>query len=501
MFKVTRIDIDTPYDLIAVLKSTDAKKLGLSPKERIQVQCVISKKAIICELEIQECIESCSVLIEHGEVGLLGQAYDKLVCSHKTRVEISPMEKPISVEYVRKKFEGHRLRESEFNQIVQDIISNRFSEIETTYFVLACSAHKLDDNETIGLTKAMVNAGRRLDFSKISEIVVDKHCIGGVPNNRTTMIAVPIIAAAGLTIPKTSSRSITSPAGTADAMEVLTKVDIKLQRLFHVVKEFGGCIAWGGSLDLSPADDVIIRVEHPLGIDSEGQMIASILSKKKSAGSTHVLIDIPIGKDAKIKSREDGKRLKRRFEKVGSAIGLKVQVIITDGSQPIGNGIGPALEATDVMLVLENNPAAPQDLREKSLMMAGLILEMANTAKKGRGYEMAKLLLDSGRAYEKMKEIIRAQGEQKQIPKAKYIREVIAEKSGVLTSFNIRRISKTAFILGAPQTKEAGLYLKKKVGDLVKKGECIMQLHSNSELKIKYAQEYMQKHPEVFRLK
>ena len=445
MFKVRKIDINSSYELVALLKTADAKKLGLSPKERIQVTCPKTKHSIICELEIQECIENCSVLLKPGELGLLDTAYRKLNVSNGANVEITPASKPRSVEYIKKKFEGGKLKEEELSEIVKDIVANRYSEVETTYFVLACSAHKLDDNETIGLTKAMINVGRRLDFSEISDVIVDKHCIGGVPNNRTTMIVVPIIAAAGLTIPKTSSRSITSPAGTADTMEVLTKVNFGLNKLFHIVKDIGGCIAWGGALDLSPADDVIIRVEHPLNIDSEGQMIASILSKKKTAGSTHVLIDIPIGETAKVKDRKAALHLKKRFEKVGKAVGLHIRVIITDGSQPIGNGIGPALEATDVIKVLENAADAPKDLREKSLKMAGEIIELAKVTKPKKGYDMAKLLLDSGRAYDKMREILKAQGGKRDIPQAQFVEEVLATRKGKITSFHNRRISKTAF--------------------------------------------------------
>jgi thymidine phosphorylase len=140
--------------------------------------------------------------------------------------------------------------------------------------------------------------------------VVDKHSIGGIPGNRTTMIVAPIVAAHGLIMPKTSSRAITSPAGTADTMEVLAKVDLSEAEMRSVVERCGACIAWGGHVNLSPADDVIIAVERPLQIDTPEQMVASILSKKMAAGVTHLVLDIPFGPTAKIRSAAYAQRVR-----------------------------------------------------------------------------------------------------------------------------------------------------------------------------------------------
>jgi len=196
----------------------------------------------------------------------------------------------------------------------------------------------------------MIDAGSRLSWPH--DIVVDKHCVGGLPGNRTTPIVVAIAAACGLIIPKTSSRAITSPAGTADTMETLTEVSLSLDDMRRVVDREGGCIVWGGSMNLSPADDILIRVERPLDFDSEGQMVASVLSKKLSAGSTHLVIDIPVGPTAKVRSTVMADSLALRLTQVGEALGLTLRVRQTDGTQPIGRGIGPSLEALDVLAVL-----------------------------------------------------------------------------------------------------------------------------------------------------
>ena len=503
MFSVKKFSILNGRNLVALMHKQDADELSLHPKDKIKVICNASKKHLICDLEIFDCDLHCNLTLKPGEVGLYEEAFIQLSCISKSRISIIPAPKPDSLDIVRKKFEkARRISESEFDMIIEDILENKYSDITKTFFVLACAAHALDDTEVIGLTNAMLKAGKVLDFKKDKDdIVVDKHCIGGIPNNRTTMIVIPIIAAAGLKIPKTSSRSITSPAGTADTMEVLADVEIPLSQMHSIVNEINGCLVWGGGVDLSPADDIIIEIEHPLEIDSEGQMIASILSKKKCAGSTHVLIDIPIGETAKISSHEKALHLKKRFEKVGKAIGLEILAIITNGDEPIGNGIGPAQEALDVLDVLGNVKSAPQDLKEKSLQMAGIIFEMAKVVGKNQGYEYAKEILESNKAFDKFEEIRNAQGRKELKIKSKVVDRIVAEKSGVLVSLHNKFLSRTAFILGAPKTQTAGLRLYKKMGDYVQKGDVIIELFGESKLKVKYAKTYVEEHKDIFIIK
>jgi len=502
MFKLRNIEIDAKHNYIAIMLEEDANELGFKPQERVKITCSKSKREVICELDIVDYKRKKGahkdVSLKKGEIGVFENAFHKINGLEGNRVKIISAAKPKSLDYVRNKFNGHKLSDEQFLEIAQDIVSNKFSEIETTFFVLACTAHSLNDNEVIGLTKAMVNVGKELNFKGSNNIIVDKHCIGGIPNNRTTMIITPIIAAAGLKIPKTSSRSITSPAGTADTMEVLAHVDIPLSKMNNIVNEIGGCIVWGGGLDLSPADDIIIHVEHPLELDSEGQMIASILSKKKSAGSTHVVIDIPVGKTAKVTSREHAELLANRFEKVGKAIGLKIKVILTDGSEPIGNGVGPLKEVEDVLAVLNNLPGAPEDLKQKSLMLAGEILELAKVAKRGKGFNMAEKILDSFMAKDKFEEILDAQGRKEELPKAKFTIDIKAKGNGKVKHIHNKKISKLAFILGAPEDPAGGLYLHKKVLDNVEAGEILYTLYSNSKAKMNYAEHFIDENLDIF---
>ncbi|MBU0586006.1 thymidine phosphorylase, partial [Candidatus Micrarchaeota archaeon] len=304
-------------------------------------------------------------------------------------------------------------------------------------------------------------------------------------------IVVSIVVAAGLACPKTSSRSITSPAGTADTVETIAGVSFNEKEIMKIVEKTGGCMVWGGAVNLAPADDKIIQVEHPLSIDAEGQLLASIMAKKGSVSATHVLIDIPVGKTAKVKDAKHAKHLKQKFLSLGKKLGMKMEVMVTDGSEPIGNGVGPALEMKDVLYVMKNDERQPLDLREKCLKVSGVILEMTKKAPKGKGYRMAKKILDSGKAFSKMKEILSAQGgklfnpDKIEVCPLKY--DYKSKKSGRVKQINNESVSKIARVAGAPKDKCAGVYLYKHVGDSVKKGDKLFTIYSRSRRKLRYA--------------
>jgi thymidine phosphorylase len=375
--------------------------------------------------------------------------------------------------------------------IVRDIAGHRYSKIELSAFVVATNRGELDREEVFFLTEAMIASGRRLDWHE--RLVIDKHCIGGIPGNRTTMLVVPIVAAHGMVCPKTSSRAITSPAGTADTMEVLANVELPFERLCDIVRDHRACLAWGGTADLSPADDVLISVERPLSLDSPGQMVASILSKKVAAGSSHLVLDIPIGPSAKVRSMPEAQKLRRLFEYVAQRLGLSLDVVITDGRQPIGRGIGPVLEARDVMRVLQNHPLAPQDLRQKSLRLAGRLLECDPDIRGGDGYAIARDILDSGRALEKMRDIMQAQGAKPFDPERPELGaltfDVTAERDGVVTGIDNFQIARIAQLAGAPKVQGAGVDLLRKLGESVKAGEVLYRVHASFPADLDFARQ------------
>jgi thymidine phosphorylase len=356
---------------------------------------------------------------------------------------------------------------------------------------VACNRSELDREEVYFLTEAMVASGRRLDWQQ--PLVVDKHCIGGIPGNRTSMLVVPIVAAHGLVFPKTSSRAITSPAGTADTMAVLASVELPFEQLTEIVRQHRACLAWGGTADLSPADDVLISVERPLNIDSPGQMVASILSKKIAAGATHLVLDIPIGPTAKVRSMPEAQKLRRLFEYVADRLGLSLDVVVTDGRQPIGRGVGPVLEARDVMLVLENDPEAPADLREKSLQLAGRLIECSPNVRGGEGYRIARDILDSGRALAKMQAIIAAQGakgfDHHHPALGALTLEVKAASAGTVVAIDNLQLARIARLAGAPKVPAAGVDVFKRLGDAVTEGDVLYRIHASFPADLAFARE------------
>ena len=487
--KVKDMDISSGGALIAVLNEKDADKWDLHKRDRVKIISQGKIETVLLNLGESE------KAIRQGRIGLYEEVLDSLGLKHGDEVEMVPSRKPLSIDYIKKKLDGFKLNKKEINQIVWDIVHNKLSEVELTYFVAACYSNELDVKETTLLTKAMSSYGDVLKLNK--KVVMDKHCVGGVAGNRTTMIIVPILAAAGISIPKTSSRSITSPAGTADTMEVLADVEMGMKKMKRVVDKTKGCIVWGGALNLAPADDKIIVVERSLSIDAKSQLLASVMAKKASVSATHVLIDIPVGKGAKLPNQKKALELKRDFEGLSRRLGIKAKVIITNGKEPIGNGIGPALEARDVLWVLSNDSRGPLDLKKKSLIMAGIMLEMAGKVSKGRGLLLAKKILESGKAYDKMKEIIHMQGKRIDDPaklrfgKIRY--DVKSRKDGVVKEINNKVISKIARVAGAPEFNGAGIYLHKHVGDKIKKGDVLFTVYCPNVGKLEFVRYAWQK--------
>lgn len=481
-FSVKDMDIATGGVLIAILNYKDAKKLDLRSGDRILLS--YKKQKTVCIIDISESSKAVSV----GKIGLFEEVLDKLEVKHKDIVNLEFTGKPESVIYIREKLFGKRLNYKKFYKIANDITHDRLTDIEKTYFVGACFTNGLNINEIVDFTKAIVDSGDKIRFGTVT---LDKHCIGGVPGNRTTMIIVPIIAAAGFTMPKTSSRAITSPAGTADTMECLAKVDLDESKIKEVVRKTKACIVHGGSMNLAPADDKIIEVEHPLSIDAEGQLLASVMAKKFSVTANHVLIDVPVGKQVKARTKAQGNRFKKMFEIVGKKLGMNVKVILTDGSQPIGNGIGPLLESEDVMSVLGNDPNAPKDLKKKALYMAGLLLEM--TGKYKNGEKVAREILESGKALEKMYEIIKMQGNHVYVRRGKYFYDVKSVKKGRIVEINNEVIAKLARLAGNPGDKGAGLYLHKKVKCKVSKGDILYTIYAENKFKLELAVQFLEK--------
>ncbi|WP_354107626.1 thymidine phosphorylase family protein [Bradyrhizobium sp. LB14.3] len=424
-------------------------------------------------------------LVGPDELGMAEPAFRRFGQPAGSYIAVSPAPSPPSLDAVRVKVQGKTLEAAEIGAVIEDIVHYRYSDMEIAAFLVS-SANFMTSGELIALTEAMARAGTQLRWN--ARTVVDKHCIGGIPGNRTSMIVVPIVAAHGLTIPKTSSRAITSPAGTADTMEVLARVDVSVEEMKEVIAACRGCLVWGGHVNLSPADDILISVERPLSLDTREQMVASIMSKKLAAGSTHLLIDLPVGPTAKLTNPAEAMRLRKLFEFVGDHFGITVEVVVTDGRQPIGNGIGPVLEVEDVMAVLTNDADAPIDLREKSLRLAAHPLEYDPQLRGGSGYARARELLDGGAALKKMQDIIDAQGPSScRNDLGKLTFDVAAADDGTISEINCLQLNRLGRTAGAPLDKGAGIKLLRKIGDRVEKGQPLYRIYAYDQSELDLA--------------
>lgn len=415
-------------------------------------------------------------LVGADEAGLSMPMFRRLGVAAGAPVDISPARSPRSLDAVRRKIQGHTLEPEALADIIRDLVSHAYSDMEVAAFLIACASF-MTPEETLSLTQAMINSGKRLVWDR--PMVADKHCIGGVPGNRTSLIVAPIVAAHGLLFPKTSSRAITSPSGTADTMEMFARVSLDENEMRTVVEKCGGCVIWGGKVDLSPADDVLISVERPLAVDTPDQMVASILSKKVAAGSTHLVLDIPVGGTSKMADVNEAMHLRKLFEYVGGKLGMHLDILYSDGSRPVGRGIGPVLEARDVRAVLQLSKDAPKDLRDKSIRLAGQILEFDPDLRGGQGEARARELLDSGAAARKMDEICEAQGPSPcNVKPGALMHEALAPADGVIGAVDCLRIAMIARLAGAPTDPGAGIDLFKSVGDPVRKGEPLYRIHA-----------------------
>lgn len=469
---VTDIDMETKAP-ITLLNRADAEEIGVRPLDRIQIQTDGEMKIGIVDITDE--------LVAPGELGVT-----KRLSYLSGAVEVTIAPKPDSVRYIKQKLDDEELERDELRAIIRDIEENRLNDVELGAYVSGIYANGLSLAETVDLTEVMTEVGKVLHWDE--DIIADKHSIGGVAGNRVTPIIVPIIAAAGIKIPKTSSRAITSPAGTADTLEVLCDVDLTLDEIRNVVEETNGCMVWGGSVDLSPVDDQIIRAENPLSLDPEGQVLASVLSKKKSAGSNRIVIDIPYGEGSKVDNLPDARDLAQKFKTIGAHLDMEISCTITRGSEPIGRGIGPVLECRDVLKVLQHN--GPEDLKLKAVRLANILLDLCDVD------EDARDILQSGRAEEKFREIIAAQNGDPDVslddlqPGEETV-DVLADRDGIVAHIDNVIISDIARRAGAPKDNSAGIYLHKEVGDTVEKGEKLYTIYAEKSDKLAEAERVM----------
>ena len=464
---------------VCIIHEKTAEQMSLHVGKRISI-----KKGRKTTISIVNIVSNS--IIKPNEIAVSEIIVKKLKLKKGEIIEAEIAERPNSINIIKKKLKGKQLSKKEIFNVIKDIAENALTEAEISFFISAVHSKGMSLIETKYLIQAMVRTGKQL---KLRGKVVDKHSIGGVAGNRTTPIVVSICASAGLRFPKTSSRAITSAAGTADTIETIAKVDFSVKQIKKIIRKTNACFVWGGALGLAPVDDRIIKIERIVKIDSTAQLLASILSKKISVDSKYILIDIPFGKSAKL-TKTNAKKLKTKFLQLAKKFDLKLEVVLTDGSHPIGNGVGPVLEIIDVIKVLKNEKDAPKDLREKSIMLSGRLLELAGKSKKGKGIDLAKKILDSGKAFKKFEQIIKVQKgsiNKSKLKPGKYTHIIKAKKPAKIKHLDNKLINSLARNAGCPEDKLAGVYLHKKVNQEVEKSEKVMTIYSTSKEKLKHA--------------
>ncbi|MFB6262998.1 MAG: thymidine phosphorylase family protein [Bradymonadaceae bacterium] len=492
--RVRRLGFQTHQESVVYMRDDCpvCRSEGFEAQSRVEV--AVEGRSTVATLCLVNTDVAGAQLLDEGEAGLSEAAWRRLGEPEGGTAQFSHPPTVDSLSAVRRKIYGGELDESRLLSIVRDVVDGLYADVHLAAFLSACAGGRMSVEETAGLTRAMIEVGERLDWE--TDPVVDKHCVGGLPGNRTTPIVVSIAAARGLTMPKTSSRAITSPAGTADTMGVLAPVDLTPDEIRQVVRREHGCVAWGGSVRLSPADDVLIRIERALDLDSTSQLVASVLSKKAAAGSSHVVIDMPVGPTVKVRSERAADELEKLMHEVADRVGLTLTVVRTDGRQPVGRGIGPALEAKDVLGVLQNYPDAPRDLRDRSTRLAGRLLEAVGDVD-GDGQQVAEQTIDDGLAWETFRAICDAQGGMRTPPTAAHRTEVAAPRGGTVRRIDNRKLARVAKLAGAPDDPAAGLEFCAPLGAELDAGDPLFVLHAESPGEIRYALDYAEQHPDI----
>lgn len=478
--KTKKVDLSTGDPLVIMINNKDAVDYGVRQGQKLEFTWR--------DLELYVVVNLTNTEVESGEVGLYNELWEKYDIPSEETVIVKVFDRPHSIDSIVKKLRGEKLNKDEIMEIMTDISERKIREVESAYFMSCFFNPGFDDEEVANIALGMAAAGDILSFRNIrdnGEMVVDKHSIGGIAGKGITPILVPIIAAAGLVIPNTSTRAITTPGGTSDILETVMPIAFTNEKVLEVVKKAGACMIWGGSLKLAPADDVLISVEKDLHAQSYSKLIASIVAKKISMGISHILIDIPYGKSAKVKTPDDAQMLSKRFVKLFEKVGIKCETYTRFVVEPDSNGIGPVLEMRDILYVLERHERRAKTLEKTTLDMAGQLLEISGKAECGKGKKMAMEILETGKALSKFWEIAQAQGATKVVKSdemipGEYSYQLMADHSGRISFIDNHEIVGICRALGNPFVKEAGMYFHKCVGDKVQKGENIVTIYATS---------------------
>ncbi len=485
--KTKKVDIGSGDEINILLNEADSEKIGIHEGDIVAFRWK--------DTEIYVEANETRTEVAPGEVGLFEELWSEYKISDGEHVTVDLVQRPESMEFIKKKILGHKLTEEELMMIMKEVGQRKLTEVDVAFLMSTFFNPGFDEEETLWMTKGMANSGSVLSFKDAKgngSIVVDKHSIGGVAGKAVTPIVVPLLASCGLVIPNTSTRAITTPAGTSDILETVMPVHLNSDQIMDTVKKTGACMVWGGALDLAPADDVIIHAERGLHLESFQKVLVSIVAKKIAMGITHIVIDIPMGKGTKVQNVEDAQLLKDQFINLFKKVGIICEVYLRTAKGPDGNGIGPNMEMRETLKILERKEDRAKHLESIAIDMAAIVLEMSGKAGEGEGKTLALNQLDSGAVLEKFWEIATTQGAMKkykseEITIAPLKFDVMATRDGTIDTINNREIVKIARAIGNPGIKQAGLYMHKMQGENIKSGDLLFTIYATSAERLEQA--------------
>ena len=463
---------------IVIMNRDDCLELGVGPTDRV---CITGGSSAVSTVLISDSFIPKDTILMPPDMMAKCSVWD----GDPVDVVYYPM--PESIRSIRKKINGGVLDKEEIDSIVSDIMGGNLSEKEIIGFVSAFNVNNSDLVEVAYLTRSMAGTGKTIDLGV--KPVFDFHSLGGVPGNKITPIVVSIVASHGMCIPKLSSRSVSSACGTSDFVDTFCDVEMDADSLKEAVRKNGGVFACGNE-DYAPVGRLIIAAERPMGIDPRPMMMASIMSKKVALGTTHLLVDIPMGAGSKIPDMETGESFARDLIDLGTILGIHVECAVTRADQPVGSAIGPILEARECIRVLEEGDGDP-DVVDKACSVAGILLEMGGV---DDGKSLALETLRSGKAHEKFMEIVKSQNgdpglRSDDLVPGKFVKDVHAKRTGYVQFIDNASIVAIAKGAGAPSDLGAGIELLHKVGDHVDVGEALFRIHAENQAKLDRAVE------------
>jgi len=472
-----------------IINENDALENGIVIGDRLSLEFTGQLKNEIVSVDLSD------TLVDEGEIGFYEDFFDSTNITEGSIVKLEIQAQSHAVEFIRKKLTGKELSYEEIYSIIADIANDKLDKILIAYFVSAGYAPGFNKQEMFYMTKALAETGQVLKFRGI---VADKHSIGGIAGKGITPLIIPILATfKDIMLPNTSSRAVTSASATTDMLEVIMPMSFSKETLESMLFKNNAVMVWGGGVDLAPADDKIIQIQKPLGIESIDKFVSSIISKKIAQGVTHVIFDVPVGKGAKIETEKEFEEVKSAFEEIAPKFGIKVYIHRRNMNSIDGWAVGPSLECREFLRIYERHAKRSIQLENDALQMAGKLIELCGKAEKGMGYKKAKDILESGKAFEELKKILSLQGGNPDISSNSLeiggiTFDIKSPKTGKIINMNNKNIFQVCKALGNPRIKEAGLYFYKKSGDSVESGEKLATVYATSESRMALAKGVLQ---------